>query len=271
MKPFKLPLLGLLATTLLVSAPIASAFPRTKEKATVTISFTLAPPEGSVSTATGSASLDVTKLNGVSTASDLKLTISGLTTGTYTVAAVQKSDGASVTIAAVAFDSTVTPDPAAPGLPLPPGLDPFDIAKLTISDATPVVVLEGAAVESIARWIYSANVAITAPPGAVPIPPVHGHGKAKKVHGHVLVHSLIVDDVEKRRKFLLVAFGAPADTVLTVNLDGVAVGTVTSTPRGKVMLKSLDGDFRLAGTGELTITDAVGTVIMQADFFPGID
>jgi hypothetical protein len=268
MKPTKLPFL--FAAVLLLSAPLASAFPRTKERATLTLSFTLAPPVGSVSTASGSATLDLTRHNGVATVGDLQLTLAGLTTGTYTVAAVQASDGASVTIGTVAFDSSAPPGaPAA--LVLPAELDPLDIALLTVSDSTPVVVLEGAPVESIDRWIFSANVRITAPPGAQPIPPLHGKGKPKKVHGHVVVHAAIVNDVEKRRKFLLVAHGGPADTELTINLDGEPVGTVITTPRGKVMVKRLDGDFRLAGIGELTLTDAEGNVLMEADFFPGID
>lgn len=271
MKTSKLPLLGLLATALLATAPLASAFPRTKEKATLTLSFELLSPTGSASTATGRATIDVTKTNGVATVGDLGLTLSGLTTGTYTVAAVQISDGSTVSIGSVAFDAAA-PAGAPALLPLPPGLDPLDIATLTVSDSTAVVVLEGAPVESIARWFFAANVKITAPSGAESAPPEgHGRGKPKKVHGHVVVHALIVDDVEVRRKFLLVAHGAPPDTELTINLDGEPVGTVVATPRGKVMVKRLDGDFRLAGIGELTLTDADGNVVMEADFFPGID
>ena len=74
-----------------------------------------------------------------------------------------------------------------------------------------------------------------------------------------------------RRKFLLVGHGLPAESILTVKLDGVAVGEVTTTKRGKAMLKSLDGDFRLAGTHLLTLIDADDNVVAQADFFPGIE
>jgi hypothetical protein len=77
--------------------------------------------------------------------------------------------------------------------------------------------------------------------------------------------------VENKRKFLLVAQGATADTAYTINLDGVAVGSVTATKSGKLMVKSLDGDFRLAGTHLVTITDGTSNVIAQADFFPSID
>lgn len=271
MNSSKLPLFGLLAAILFASAPVASAFPRTKEKAALALSFDLLPPAGSLSTATGAAAIDVTKTHGVTAAGDLELTLSGLATGTYTVAAVQSSDGATVAIGSVAFDSAA-PDSGPALLPLPAGLDPLDIATLTVSDSTAVVVLEGAPVESIARWFFAANVKITAPTAAAPAPPEgHGRGRPRNIRGHVVVHALIVDDVELRRKFLLVAHGAPADTELTINLDGEPVGAVVTTPRGKVMVKRLDGDFRLAGIGELTLTDADGNVVMQADFFPRID
>jgi hypothetical protein len=83
----------------------------------------------------------------------------------------------------------------------------------------------------------------------------------------VLIQSRIVNDVENKRHFLLVAQGAAADTTYTVNLDGVAVGSVTASKNGKLMVKSLDGDFRIAGTHLLTITDGTSNVIAQADFF----
>jgi hypothetical protein len=37
------------------------------------------------------------------------------------------------------------------------------------------------------------------------------------------------------------------------------------------MAKSLDGDFRLAGTHLVTITDGTSNVIAQADFYPTIE
>jgi hypothetical protein len=91
------------------------------------------------------------------------------------------------------------------------------------------------------------------------------------VHGHVLIQAAIVEGAELRRKFLLVGHGLPSEVTLTVNLDGVAVGEVTTTKRGKAMLKSLEGDFRMAGTHLLTLTDADGNVVAEADFFPGVE
>jgi hypothetical protein len=84
----------------------------------------------------------------------------------------------------------------------------------------------------------------------------------------VLIQNRIVDGVETKRHFLLVAQGGTADTTYTINLDGVAVGSVVATKNGKLMLKSLDGDFRLAGVRVVTITDGTSNVIAQADFCP---
>ena len=82
----------------------------------------------------------------------------------------------------------------------------------------------------------------------------------------MVVHALIVGDQEKKRKFLFNAQGAPANTELTLNVDGEPVETVTSSHNGKVMLKSLDENVRVAGIRLITVTDAEGTVIMEAKF-----
>ena len=148
-------------------------------------------------------------------------------------------------------------------------------------------VLRGEAQSSTTYWMFKANVKVTGPTVGVerarlksrrPPPIPKGKGKkpkkakkvkgpkAKKVHGHVLVQSLIIGDQEKKRKFLFNAHGAPANTELTLNVDGTPVETVTSSHKGKVMLKSLASSVRLAGISEITVTDAEGNVIMEAQF-----
>jgi hypothetical protein len=93
----------------------------------------------------------------------------------------------------------------------------------------------------------------------------------------VLIQAKIFDNVEKRRKFLLVAHNGPADTTLTIRLDGVDAGTFTTTKNGKMMVKSLEGDFRLAGVHHLEIVDVSevegedDVVVAVADFFPDIE
>jgi hypothetical protein len=252
---------------LVFAAPDASAFPRTKERAELTLTFDLQPTAAGSGTAAGTATIDLTRVNGTATSGALDLSLTGLADGTYSVDALLKSDAGaepvnigSVTVAATAEPGTAPAEP----LTLPSDLDPLDIATLTISDATPAVVLSGTAAEDIVTWTYFGNRPLVAGDAAPQPIPGTGHGpkgrKPAKIHGHVLIQARVRDDVETRRKFLLVGLGLQPDTTYTVNLDGVAVGSVTTTPRGKAMLKSLNGDFRLAGVDLITLTDADGTV-----------
>ena len=253
-----------LAGFFLASAPQASAFPRTKEKADLTINFALTPVDPA-STASGTGSVGVSISNGVETVTPLSVTLTGLAAGNYTVDAT-KADATIVPIGSV---TVVAATPFAGDLPLPVDLDPLEIATLTVSDATPTVILSGTPTLDIAKWVFSANVKVTAPDTGTPVPPTDP--KPKKIHGHVLVHAKIINNVEEKRKFLLVAHGAPADTVLTINLDGVAAGTLTTTKNGKMMVKELPSEVQLAGVRFMTLTDAANVVIAEADFFPGID
>jgi hypothetical protein len=255
-------------------SPLAVAFPATQERAELTLNFTLSPLDP-LSTASGAASINVMRLAGVEYDDALVLTLSGLPDGTYTLEATTKSDPLAppVLIGSVVVSAIVDPAaPPAPPLTLPEGLRALDIAMLTISDATPTVLLAGGPSEDVARWRFFGNRPLrvpAVPPGS--LQPVTGSPSAAKVHGHVLVQAAIVENAELRRKFLLVGHGLPSEATLTVNLDGDAVGEVTTTKRGKAMLKSLEGDFRLAGTHLLTLTDADGNVVAEADFFPSVE
>jgi hypothetical protein len=252
-----------LAGFFLATAPVASAFPRTKEKADLTINFALAATDP-LSTASGTASVGVTIENDVETVTPLTISLTGLAAGSYGVAATL----ADATVVPIGT-ATVTATPGSEDLTLPVDLDPLDIATLTVSDATPTVVLSGTPTLAITKWVFSANVKVTAPTPVLPAPPTGP--KPKKVHGHVLVHAKIINDVEEKRKFLLVAHGGPADTVLTINLDGVAAGTLTTTKKGKMMVKALTSDVRLAGVRFMTLTDPANVVVAEADFFPDAD
>jgi hypothetical protein len=265
----------LLPVLLSALAPLAFAFPATRENADLTLNFTLSPLDP-LSTAAGTASIHVTRLNGTETDDPIDLTLSGLADGTYSVEATTKSDpmAAPVVIGSVTVSSI--PDPSAPPpapLTLPDGLSALDIATLTISDVTPAVVLAGGPSEDVAKWHFFANRPLRAPDatGDTSVAPVSGTPTQKKLHGHVIIHAVITDAVELRRKLLLVGHGLPPETVLTVNLDGVPVGDVTTTKHGKAMLKSLEGDFRLAGTQLLTLSDPDGNVVAETDFFPDVE
>jgi hypothetical protein len=260
------------AAAFLGAVPTASAFPRTRETAQLSLSFDLQPTAAGSGVSEGTATIDLTRKNGVSTTTGLQLSFTNLADGTYSVDATLKSDSGAtpVNIGSVTITGS-TVDPSAP-LSLPTETDPLDFAAITISDATSAVVLSGSATETITSWTYFGNKPLLAPPGGpASAKPDKVHGKPVKVHGHIVIQARIRDGVEKRRKFLLVGLGLPADAALTVNVDGVAVGSVTTTPRGKAMLKSLPGDFRLAGVDLITLTDSNNVVVAQADFFPDQD
>ena len=257
--------LCLLPVLLSILSPLASAFPATQEAAALTLNFTLSPLDP-LSPASGNVSLNVLRFGGIEYNDAITFDLSGLADGTYNVEATTKSDPAAppVLIGSIVVSAIVDPSaPPAPPLVLPEGLSGLDIATLTISDATPVVILAGEPTEDVANWRFFGNRPLVPAPGFTTPSP-------RKLHGHVLIRAAIVEGAELRRKFLLVGHGLPPETTLTINLDGIAVGEVTTTKRGKAMLKSLDGDFRLAGTHHLILTDADGNSVAEADFFPGV-
>jgi hypothetical protein len=137
------------------------------------------------------------RLAGVEYDDAMVLSLSGLPDGTYTVEATTKSDPAAppILIGSVIVSAIVDPAaPPAPPLTLPEGLSALDIATLTISDATPVVVLAGEATEDVVNWRFFGNRPLVPAPGSTTSPP-------RKLHGHVLIRAAIVDGAELRRKF----------------------------------------------------------------------
>jgi hypothetical protein len=263
----------------------ASAFPRTHENASLTLTFSLAAPPPSdpnapapVNPPTGTATVDVNRVNGVETDSTLDFTLANVADGTYDVSAILKGDPTQTPFPLGSIK--VAANQASLALVGPPALD---IATLNVSTqgvppdpqvqgstGTPgVVILTGTPSENIAYWRFFGNRPVFGP--GTP----DKHGKMKPIHGHVLVQARIVNNVETRRKFLLVAHNGPADTTLTIKLDGVVAGTFGTTKNGKMMTKALvlpnsNSTVRLAGVHILTICQADGTVVATADFFPNV-
>jgi len=256
--------LAMAALGLVASPAIAAPKSHVKERGHLKLAATLAPPATAPSAASGTAEIEVDKpkFKSVETA-ELSLSVTGLTPGNYSVDAALK-DASVVHLGDLAIDPSVPPGPT-PEPPvvimLPAGFDVSTIAKLTVSDSTPAIVLEGELVASEVTWKYIANVQVTGPETLLA-----KNSKGKKIHGHAIVHSFITDNVETKRGFLWVAFGAPGDTELTINVDGVAVGTVQSTKQGKVMFQSMPETVVIRDMKLVTVTDALGAVVMQAQF-----
>jgi hypothetical protein len=295
MKKTYFPVVLAVAGLFLGAADQASAFPRTKEHAVLTINFDLAAPAPTdpppANPVTGTATIDVTRENGVETASELSITTTNLADGTYDVEAILKSDTAEPPVPVLIGTITVAgTTPIAP-LALPDTMKASDIEVLNIVDpadpadpaSTDVIVLTGTPTEEIEKWTFFGNRPVTAAEGWVPEPVLKKNGqpqKAKRIHGHVLIQAKIVDGVETRRKFLLVAHNGPADTELTIRLDGVDAGKFTTTKNGKMMAKSLEGveeQVRLAGVHKMEIVDVSevegeeDVVVAEADFFPNVE
>jgi hypothetical protein len=220
----------------------------------------------------------------------LKLAATGLPAGSYAIEATY-DDGVTI-VELGTFDVTdPTPDDADPigsdvtvETSVPQEIDGWDIAVISVIDtATDAVVLTGETTATTTYWRYFANVRITGTPIVAPpteddgdIEETDGPGnkpkkakkarKPKKIHGHALAHSKVVGDTETRRVFLWVGFGAPASTELTINVDGVPVGTVTSTKNGKVKFKGLPEDVVIRDIEVITLTNADGAEVMKAEF-----
>lgn len=235
-----------------------------KCKARVELSVTLVATAAAPVGAAGTADIRIRSKNDVQNAR-LKLAVSGLLAGGYTVNATL-ADATTVNLGAfdVAAPSPLTnnngDDDDGLSFIIPDTVDALKIASIDVKDASAVVVLQGDTTADIAFLRYFANVRVTGP-----VVTTSRHDGAKKVHGHALAHSITTHNVERERHFLWVAFGAPADTVLTINVDGVAVGTVTSTKQGKVKFKSLP-DIDFASMKLITLTDPLNAVVMQAQF-----
>jgi hypothetical protein len=255
-------LLAGLLTTPLGAAPKSHVKEKGELTFTTALQATIDAPAGT----TGSASIEVTKpkFKSVETAT-LSLTTTGLATGNYSVDATL-DDATTAHLGDFAVDTAAPPTAANQPIvfPIAETLDTARIASLSVSNATAIVMLQGEVVLGTATWKYIANVQVTAPEVVLTS---DGHGaKPKHVHGHIVSHSFITDNVEKQRHFRCVAFGAPKETELTINVDGTAVGTVVSTKQGKIDLHDIVETVVLRDVKLITITDALGAVVMQATF-----
>ena len=259
------PFLTAFAAVALCASPVSAA-PKShlKERGHLTLTAALAATAAAPVGATGNAAIEVTKEKYKSEVStELKLTSSGLAAGNYSLDATLK-DATTVHIGDFVVDGTVpapaTPEPIA--FTVPATVDVTNIASLSVSNATPAVLLQGDLVADNVTWKLIANVVVSGPEV---LATTHGP-KPKKMHGHAIAHSFITDNVETKRDFLWVAFGAPGDTELTINVDGVAVATVMSTTDGKVMFHEMPVTVVLRDMKSVTLTDSLGAVVMKADF-----
>jgi hypothetical protein len=252
------------AISLALSSLFAAPGSRVKEMGQLTVSFTLQATIMAPAGASGDAAIEVEKSKFKDdAAASLTLHANGLASGAYSVDAILK-DATTVHIGDFSVNTTASGSTGPIDMPIPAAIDSLDIFSLSISDGTANTLLEGDASVSVDNWKYIANVRVTGPIALTASP--NAGSKGKPVHGHAVSQSFTNNDMEHHRHFLWVAFGAPGDAELTINVDGVAVGTVMSTKQGKVMFKDLPATVLLPAIQRIEIADAAGAVVMQALF-----
>jgi hypothetical protein len=269
----KLHSLSLAACALIFATAVASAAPKSqiKERGEIHLTATLQPAADAPAGVTATADIVIkkTKFNQAGTAS-LTLTTSGFLVGDYSIDGLLDPAAPPVHLGdfSVGAIDPVNPVPDEPiTLAISSTIDATLLTSISISDSTPKVILEGEVTATAVNWMYLANVQVTgpAPVGTSSNGKAHGP-KPKAARGHVISQSTVKNGVETKRHFLWVAFGAPANTELTINVDGVEVGTVTSTKNGKVMFHEMPADVVLRDVKLITLTDGDVALVMQAQF-----
>jgi hypothetical protein len=234
-----------------LSAPAVEK-PNVHETGSVKIPFTLT----AAGTFSATAKMKVVANAKVGRQSRFVINADGIPAGTYSLSGT-RNNGGNVNLGDFTVRGSSRPGgggfKGSIAVPLPQGINGESIQSVTIekSGDTPLVIT-GDAGDPIVNWNYTATVRIT--PGTA------------SASGHVSSRSVIKQNVETKRKFVLVGFGAPANMELTVHVDGVEVGMVTSAANGKVTFSALPDEIVLRNITTVTLTRANGNVVMSAHF-----
>lgn len=227
--------------------------------------ISLSPTLNAPSDARGSAEIEATDEDGVSSAK-LHIEVEGLLAGIFTVSAVSAADGTTTTLLGTfpvqlesddGDDSNHNDDSEDngdrhsaqhleetdqlenqtqgeievgkdDGTAFPAGFNALDIGAILISDANGIVVLQGdfGNVSELTKGRFHAKVRIR--PGSA-APSATGDARiASHVRHHVA-----------RQKFSLVAENVPADSSLMLNVNGQPAGEVKTTHSGKLIMTKL--------------------------------
>ena len=231
--------------------------------------------------ATGKAELEAEDEDGVTTAT-LQIETQGLLAGTYTVNVTRTSDGSSVTLGTFDVTASSNDDQQADdnmdddnqgddndqgedegdvefgtdtGLPLPADLNPMDIASVSISDGDGNVVLTGdfMNVAATMKAFFKAKVAVT---GGIGAPGASGLAKvqSKTKRGVKVSH------------FNLNAKGLSPNATLTIRINGVELGTVTTDRHGKLHMKTLPEGIEAESLIHMEFNEPDGTNALTISF-----
>jgi hypothetical protein len=235
-------------------------------------------------TLTGNSTVDFVPLNTIA------IFTRNLPADTYTISTTKISDGSSVTLGTLTVTAypppVVMPMGAAanahpnfviggpigpifpfplwgsiifgtPNNPLPSGFDIFDVASVTITNSSSVAVLTSTAFP-IANGSLHATSTVTAgtdAPNAKGSAQLTVTASKGKVKGILSLH----------------ANGVPASTTYTYAINGTDIGTVTSSPKGRLSVYKTTGQKKSPltdpfGVTSITVHDGSGNSVVSASF-----
>jgi hypothetical protein len=207
--------------------------------------------------------------------SSFSLCITGLTTGTYDLSVIRKSDGSSVDLGQFVVggcgqgDGDDNDDEDGNGdddgekccqsgiaiddVPLPSDLDPMDIAQIVISDSDGNVILIGDLVDPAAASSikFRARLRVRSAAGVA-----SNNSKA-----------LAFTNARKGKRadrFTMIASGVAPNTTFSVSVNGQSAGTVNSNAKGKVLVRTLPANLLVVKSVHLV--DSTGATAVRAKF-----
>jgi len=235
--------------------------------ATVTLVATNNAPTNSG----GFAKLISDNEDGVVTSS-FSLSITGLTTGTYDLSVVRKSDGSSVDLGQFdvgsqegdgdnndgengdqdgekCFQSGVSLE----DVQLPAGLDPMDIAQILISDSSGNVVLIGDLVNPAATSSIKFRAKLR----------VRSASAISSQNGKAMAFTAARKG-KRADRFTMIASGVAPNSTFSVAVNGQSAGTVKSNAKGKVLVRTLPANLLVVKSVHLI--DSSGATAVRAKF-----
>ena len=206
--------------------------------------------------------------------SSFSLCITGLTTGTYDLSVVRKSDGSSVDLGQFVVgcdhgDGDNNDDENDDGdddgekccqlavsledVPLPSDLDPMDIAQILISDSNGNVVLIGDLVNPAATSSIKFRAKLR----------VHSASAISSQSGKALASSSARKG-KRADRFTMIASGVAPNSTFSVSVNGQSAGTVKSNAKGKVLVRTLPANLLVVKSVHLI--DSNGATAVRAKF-----
>jgi len=201
--------------------------------------------------------------NGTPTAK-LELKTRNLPAGTYTVAVTLKSDGSSVVLGSLTVNNEGEGEIefGDDGAPFPSGIDPLNVASVTITGVNGVVLFQAdlSNLTTASTMNISISASATAGPGvpnATGTVAINGFASRGRVKGSLL----------------FTGHGLPANTPVFLTVNGISVKSFHTNKTGDLNVKigpkgktgTILPGVTLAGITSVAIVDRNGNVLLQAN------